>query len=153
MTSEIREMIAPGKHAFLRFNQGLLGMPAHLQVWVAMLIAANLVAPLFFLGHVEAWATIAAGLVSMTIMTALAGRFGFSRILGLGHLTWLPLLAFLGSRLAEVPATDAFGIWLRAVVALDAASLVFDAVDLVRFARGERAEVVPTRVAHQGASR
>ncbi len=127
--------------AFIRFNQGLLNMPPHLQVWVAMLIGANLVAPLFFLDHVEAQATLVAGLAGMAIMTALTGRFGFSRIVGLGHVAWLPLLVFLGSRLADVPATDAFGIWLRAVVVLDAVSLAFDALDVVRFARGERAEI------------
>ena len=135
--------------AFLRFNRGLLGMPPHLQVWVALLIGANVVAPLFFLGHVEAQATLAAGLFGMALMSALTARFGFSRIVGLGHVAWLPLLVFLGSRLADVPPSDAFGIWLRAVVVLDAASLAFDALDVVRFARGERDEIVPTRVAPQ----
>ena len=54
----------------------------------------------------------------------------------------MPLLGFLWSQLPEIPATDAFGIWLRAVIVLDAASLVFDSVDAVRFALGDRAETV-----------
>ena len=118
-------------------------MPLHLQLWVGMLIGANIVAPLFFLGHVEAQATLAAGLIGMTLMTALTGRFGFSRIVGLGHVAWLPLLAFLVGGVAEVPATTGFGLWLRTVIVLDAISLVFDAVDAVRFLRGDRAETVP----------
>ncbi len=129
--------------SFLRFNLGLLGMPLHWQLWLGMLIGANLVAPLFFLEHVEAQVTVAALLVSMALMTALTARFGFSRILGLGHVAWLPLLAFLLYRVTEVPATTAFGFWLRTVIVLDAISLVLDAVDVVRFLRGDRAETVP----------
>ncbi len=129
--------------SFLRFNRGLLGMPPHWRLWLGMLVGANLVAPLFFLDHVEARVTIAALLISMTLMTALTARFGFSRILGLGHVAWLPLLAFLIGRVTEVPATTAFGLWLRTVIVLDAISLVLDAVDVVRFLRGDRAETVP----------
>ena len=89
--------------SFLRFNQGLLAMPAHLQVWVASLIGANLIAPLFFLEHVEARVTLVAGLFGMALMTALTGRFGFSRIVGVGHVAWIPLLIYLVGSLQEVP--------------------------------------------------
>ena len=118
-------------------------MPLPWQLWLAMLIGANLVAPLFFLEHFEAQVTIGALLVSMALMTALTARFGFSRILGLGHVAWVPLLAFLVVRVAEVPAATAFGLWLRTVIVLDAISLVIDTVDVVRFLRGDRAETVP----------
>ena len=129
--------------SFLRFQRGLLGMPLHWQLWLLILVGANLVAPFFFLEHVEAQLTIGALLISMMLMTALTARFGFSRILGLGHVAWLPLLGFLVSRATEVPATDAFGLWLRTVIVLDAISLVLDTVDVVRFLRGDRAETVP----------
>ncbi len=131
-------------HAFMRFNQGLLAMPLHLQAWVLLLISVNIVTPFFFLEHVEAQAVLAAGALGMVLMTALTARFGFSRIIGVGHVAWLPLLGFLWSQLPDVPPTDAFGIWLRAVIVFDATSLVFDAVDAVRFALGDRAETVPT---------
>ncbi len=129
-------------NAFIRFNRGLLGMPPLWKGWLVLLVGTNLVAPLFFLEHVEAQATIAALMISMMFMTALTARFGFSRILGLGHVAWLPLLALLVSRAAEVPATDAFGLWLRTVIVLDAVSLMIDGVDVVRFLRGDRAETV-----------
>ncbi len=129
--------------SFLRFHRGLLGMPPHWRLWLGMLVGANLVVPLFFLEHVEAQATIAALLISMTLMIALTARFGFSRILGLGHVAWLPLLAFLIGRVTEVPSTTGFGLWLRTVIVLDAISLVLDAVDVIRFLRGDRAETVP----------
>ncbi len=131
-------------HAFKRFNQGLLALSLHLQAWVLLLISVNIVAPFFFLEHVEAQAVLAAGALGMVLMTALTARFGFSRILGVGHIAWVPLLGFLWSQLPDIPATDAFGIWLRAVIVFDTTSLVFDSVDAVRFAHGDRAETVPT---------
>ncbi len=118
-------------------------MPPLWQGWLLLLVGANLVVPLFFLGHLEAQVTIAALLISMTLMTALTARFGFSRILGLGHVAWLPLLAFLVGSVTEVPATTGLGLWLRTVIVLDAISLVLDAVDVVRFLGGDRAETVP----------
>ncbi len=130
-------------HAFMRFNQGLLAISLHLQAWVLLLIGVNLLTPLFFLGHVEAQVVLAASMVGMVLMTALTGRFGFSRIIGLGHIAWVPLLGFLWIRLLDVPATDAFGLWLRAVIAIDAISRVFDGLDVARFLRGDRAETVP----------
>ena len=129
--------------AFFRFNQGLLSMPLHWRAWLLALVSANLIAPLFFLGRVEAQVVVAALVVSMVLMTILTSRFGFSRILGLGTIiAWVPLLAFWGSRLPDAPSSDAFGLWLRVVIALDAASLVIDAVDVVRFLAGDRAETV-----------
>ncbi len=129
--------------SFIRFNRGLLSMPLHLQLWVGLLIGANIVAPLFFLGQIEAQVALAAGLVGLALMSALTGRFGFSRIVGLGHIAWLPLLAFLVGSVSEVPATTGFGLWLRTVIVLDAISLVFDGLDVARFLRGDRAETVP----------
>lgn len=131
--------------SFLQFNRGLLGMPRGLQLWVGVLIGANIVAPFFFLGHVEARFTLAAGLLGMVLMSALTARFGFSRIVGLGHVAWLPLIAFLVGSVSEVPATTSFGLWLRTVIVVDAISLVFDAVDAARFLRGDRAETVPSQ--------
>jgi Na+/melibiose symporter-like transporter len=93
--------------------------------------------------HVEARVAIAALLVSMALMTGLTARWGFSRILGLGHIVaWLPLLWFLAARLSEAPAVDAFGFWIRTVIALNAASLAIDIVDVVRFLAGDRSETV-----------
>ena len=129
--------------AFLRFNEGLFSMPPLWKAWLLALVSANLFAPLFFIGRVEAQVVVAALMVSMVLMTILTGRFGFSRVLGLGHIiAWVPLLAFLLTRLPDTPSSDPFGLWLRVVIALDAASLVIDTVDVARFFAGDRAETV-----------
>lgn len=128
--------------AFLKFNRGVMKMPAPWQGWLMLLVGANLMAPLFFLNRLEAQATLAAMLLSMALMTVLTARFGFTRILGLGHILWIPLLIFLLLSLRAIPADDTFGIWIRALILLNATSLLIDARDVIRYMAGDRREVV-----------
>ena len=130
-------------HAFIKFNKGVLKMPVPWQIWLAALVAANLVVPMFFLQRLEAQVVLGTILVSMALMTYLTGRFGFTRILGLGHIFWVPMLAFLVARLGDIPASDAFGIWIRAVIVLNGISLTIDAIDAIRYIAGDREETVP----------
>jgi hypothetical protein len=62
--------------------------------------------------------------------------------LGLGHVFWFPLLYFLWTRLELIPADDFFGLWIRAVMLLDALSLTIDVVEVFRYLAGDRAETV-----------
>jgi len=128
--------------AFLKFNRGIMKMPVHWQVWLMLLVGANAIAPMFFLNRLEAQITLAIILVSMVLMTVLTARFGFTRILGLGHILWVPLLAFLLLRLSSIPADDAFGIWLRVLLVLNGTSVVIDTADVVRYIAGDRRETV-----------
>ena len=129
-------------NAFIKFNRGVLKMPLHWQLWLVLLVTANGVSPLFFLQHVEAQAVLVGFLVSMTLMTLLTARFGFTRIVGLGHIVWVPLLAFLLTRFGDIPASAALGIWLRTLFVLNGISLVLDAADAIRYIAGERQETV-----------
>ncbi len=130
-------------HAFITFNNGMLGMPVLWQVWVAVLVVANLIVPMFFLQRLEAQVVLGALLVSMALMTFLTDRFGFTRIVGLGHIPWVPMLAFLVASLDDIPNGDAFGIWIRAVIVLNGISLAIDALDFTRYIAGDREETVP----------
>ncbi len=117
-------------------------MPVLWQVWLAALVAANLVVPMFFLQRWEARVVLGTILASMTLMTWLTGRFGFTRVIGLGHILWVPMLVFLFTRVGDIPAGDAFGFWIRALIVLNSVSLVIDAVDVIRYIAGDRAETV-----------
>ena len=130
-------------NAFSNFNRGILKMPVQWQLWVMLLVAANLIAPLFFLPQLEALVVLGTFLASMALMTILTGRFGFTRIVGLGHILWIPMLAFLFTRLDSIPPVDGFGIWIRALFLLNGISLVIDAIDVFRYLGGERRETVP----------
>lgn len=127
---------------FVKFLRGMLRMPWGWQIWLLILGLANLVLPLWFLGRPEAQAVLGTFLVVGLLMGLLTRAFGFSRILGLGHSPWLLLLPWLATRLDEVPADDAYGLWVRAVLAVNTLSLVIDATDVVRWLRGERRETV-----------
>ncbi len=129
-------------HAFIKFNKGMLKLPLHWQLWLAVLVAANLVVPFFYLQRLEAQVVLATILASMALMTLLTARFGFTRILGLGHILWVPMLAFLLARLGDIPVGDAYGIWIRALIVLNSVSLVIDAADVIRYLAGDRGETV-----------
>ena len=75
-------------------------------------------------------------------MTLLTGLTGFSRLVGLGHFPWFLLLYFLWTQLDQLPAGDFFGIWIRALIVLNALSLVIDTMDVARYVAGEREETV-----------
>lgn len=129
-------------NAFMKFNRGMLKLPPHWRLWVLLLVSANVVAPLFFLHHPEAFVVLGAALLSMMLMTFLTARFGFTRIVGLGHILWVPMLAFLVTRLGDIPADDSFGVWIRTLFVLNGMSLIFDATDAIRYLAGERTETV-----------
>ncbi|MEE9211920.1 MAG: hypothetical protein V3U29_04625, partial [Phycisphaeraceae bacterium] len=79
---------------------------------------------------------------SMLLMTVLTGFTGFTRLLGLGHVLWVPMLWFLWGRLGQIPADEAFGLWIRVLMILNAISLVIDAVDVIRYITGDRKATV-----------
>ena len=128
---------------FIKFNKGVLRMSWPVKIWLLLLVAANGVTPLFFLDRTEAQVVLVALVASMVGMTVLTGLSGFGRLLGLGHILWIPLLYFLWARLGQIPADDFFGIWIRVLMALNATSLVIDATDVVRYLAGDREETVP----------
>ena len=128
--------------AFIKFNKGMMRMPIHWQLWIKLLVTFNLLIPLFFLDRLEAQVVIGAIVASMILMTVLTAISGFTRLLGLGHIFWVPLLYFLWMRLEQNPADDFFGIWMRGLMLLNAVSLIIDTVDVGRYLAGDRKETV-----------
>ncbi len=128
--------------AFIKFNKGMLNMSTPVRGWLLALVTVNLVVPLFFLERLEARVAVGTLLASMMLMTGLTSFAGFTRILGLGHILWVPMLAWLWTRLDESPADNIFGVWVRALIVLNTISLVIDGVDVGRYVAGDRDEMV-----------
>ncbi len=128
--------------AFIKFNKGVMKMPVQWQLWLLLLVAVNLVVPIFFINRLDAQVVLVAFVASVILMTVLTALSGFSRLLGLGHIFWIPLLYFLWTRLDQISADEFFGIWIRVLMTLNAVSLIIDAVDVGRYIAGERAETV-----------
>ncbi len=128
--------------AFIKFNRGIMRMPIHWQLWLMLLVAVNLVIPLFYLDRLEAQVVVGVFVASLVLFSILTARVGFTRLLGLGHILWVPLLWFLWTRLEQNPPDDLFGIWIRTLMTLNAMSFVIDAIDVIRYIAGDRAETV-----------
>jgi hypothetical protein len=128
--------------AFIKFNKGVLSSSTPIKLWLLVVVAANLLGPLFFLSQLEAQVVIGTFMVGACLMTVLTARFGFTRILGLGHILWFPMLGWLWMRLGQIPPVDAFGSWLLGVMILNGLSLVMDVADVARYLAGDRTELV-----------
>ena len=129
-------------YAFIKFNKGVFKLPLRVQLFLVLLIAANMIVPLFFLARIEAQVVLGTFMASFMLMVVLTSLVGFTRLLGLGHIFWFPMLYFLWPRLGQISADDVFGVWLRVMIALNVVALALDFLDTLRYIRGDREEMV-----------
>ena len=109
-----------------------------LAVWISLLLLVNLVVPLAVIGTVEGQAVLAAMVLGALTQTAIFRSKGFVRLLGIGHIYWVPLLPWLWTRLGGFPPNEPFAMWMTAVIVLNFVSLVIDVSDVWRYIGGER---------------
>ena len=124
--------------AMMQFMKTMMIMPIHWQVWLGVLVTVNIVVPFFFIHTLEAQVIVATAIAGLMIMSAIFSAKGFVRLIGIGHIGWLPLVLWLWSRLDHAPADSILGYWLVAVFVLNSLSLLIDAVDVFRYIKGER---------------
>lgn len=124
--------------AMIDFFRTMLRFPKPVVAWVMLLMTVNMVIPLFYLGTLEGQVVLAAALLGAILQTAIFAARGFVRLLGLGHLAWVPMVVWLFTRLDAAPAGSFFRYWLLATIVLDTLSLLIDASDVIRYLRGER---------------
>lgn len=122
----------------IAFFRGMLTLANPWLIWIGLLVVANMLVPLVFVGSLEAKVVLAAFMAGAVIQLAIFVRLGFVRLLGLGHILWIPLVIWAVGRLEVVGTGSVFGIWLAALIALNATSLVIDFVDVVRYLLGDR---------------
>jgi hypothetical protein len=126
------------------FFNGLASMAWPWRLWIGLLAFLNLIAPLAFLGRPDAHWTLAAMAAVTVSMVALTQVQGFTRLLGLGHIWWAPLIWYLVDRGAlSHPGLNRewFVLWRDAVVAANALCMVIDAGDVGRFLAGDRRKI------------
>ncbi len=117
-------------------------VPVGWQIWLLSVMAANMVAPLFFLNRIEAQVTIVAVIVSFVTGNLLYKQQGYTHLLGAMHWPWIFLVPYLWGRLDIISAGEPFGIWLRVVLVLNILSLILDAVEVIRYVTGDRQPIV-----------
>jgi len=117
--------------------------PAWVKIWVNVMVAVLAIAIPFSFAHREArWMLL--GIVLGMAGTLIAySLFGFTRLLGLGHLIfWTPtLLYMLTVRGRGYHARTLFAKWILIAILVIGVSLAFDFVDLLRWILGERATI------------
>ncbi len=113
-----------------RFFVELIQQPVWIPVWLLILMIVN-VASVGFWNEFLAKVIFAAFMLSAMLMMGLYSRFGFEKVLGLGHILWLPLLIYV---LMEIPAgSDTFKSYLIVWSIFTVLSLVFDVVDVWKY--------------------
>jgi len=124
--------------SMMNFIKTMLIMPIQWQIWLGVLVTANIVVPIFFIHTLEAQVVLVLGIGGLVIMSVIFSMKGFVRLMGIGHIGWLPLVFWLGTKLEQVPADSTFGYWIIAVIVLDSLSLAIDTADVFRYVKGER---------------
>jgi len=117
-------------------------MPFPARIWMMALMAINMIGPLFFLQHLQGQVVLGVFVISAGFMMFLYASKGFTRILGVGHLPWLGLIPWLWSRHDLIQPDEWLSRWIVAVIVMNGLSLVIDAIDVVRYVRGDRAPTV-----------
>lgn len=110
-----------------RFFVDLMKQPVWVPVWVFFLMIIN-VASVGFWHEPLAKLIFIAFMISAMLIMGLYSRFGFEKILGLGHILWIPLLARIVMLIPSVEAS--FKKYLLVLSASIAISLVIDVVDV-----------------------
>lgn len=110
-----------------KFFVELARQPLWIPLWVSLLMLVNF-ASLAFWSEPTAKLIFATFMVSSMLMMGLYSRFGFAKILGLGHILWIPLLLYVLTRLPH--EAGAFRVCLVAWSVVTAVSLAFDVVDV-----------------------
>lgn len=127
-------------------NDAMATEPLWLQAWIAVLIAANLAALLFVLGRREGrWlvrpepiAIVVSFVAAALFMGWLYQQVGYVRLLGLAHLLfWGPVWVFVLSRRRAIGTATLFGKYVHAYLGIAGASLLIDAIDLIRYLAGD----------------
>ena len=107
------------------------------RLWCIWLVAVN-VACLYFIEHVEAQVVLAVTAMAVTGQTLIYQRIGFTRILGSTHVFWVPMFAWMATRVDTIMNEPALANWLVLLFVTNMVSLMVDTIDAIRFLRGER---------------
>ena len=123
------------------FLKGLATLRKPWRLWIAVLGAVNFAA-VFFLDTLEGKLVLAGIVAGVVFQMSIFALKGYVRLLGIGHILWLPLVLWLGTRIGDIGTDSIFGKWVLAVIVVDGISLVIDAVDVGRYLAGDRTPAI-----------
>ena len=120
------------------FFRHMFSMPKPWVAWLVVLMLANLLPGALHFQSLEGRVVLGTFILAAMTLMALFHRGGFTRLLGLGHFYWIPMVAWLWMRFDGLPTEGGLRPMIAAVMIVNTLSLVIDVVDVVRWLRGER---------------
>lgn len=136
--SHINDMRNP-----LLFFSDLMKQPTWIPIWVSALMVVNM-ASVAFWSEPLAKVIFVTFMMSAMLMMGLYAQFGFERILGLGHVPWIPLLAYILAQLKT--AENGFQTYLIVLSIFIGTSLIFDSIDVWKYFSLKRVRVDGARL-------
>ncbi len=116
----------------IRQQEGFIG------AWGGLLNIPQMVGGLIFILTVEGRVILALSLLTLMIAGQIHKRTPFSRLTGICHLPWLVMAPWLAHRILDHDHGLILKGWLIYVTATVVISLIFDAMDIWRYLRGDR---------------
>jgi hypothetical protein len=108
------------------------------RIWCVWLVLVN-VGCVLFITHLEAQVVLGVTVIAVIAQTIIYSRIAFTRVLGIAHVLWLPMFAWMALRLDAIAAYPAMQTWLVVLLATNMVSLIIDTSDVLRFIKGQRA--------------
>ena len=122
----------------LGFFKKLHQMPLAWIVWVHFLAMVNILGSLFFIDTWQGKLALTMMCVAFISIVWLFKKFGFVRLLGLGHFVWIPMIvSFIFYSGADLLNGDLLHQWLLLLITVNSISLIIDIVDVLRYLKGE----------------
>jgi len=113
-----------------KFFVELARQPLWIPLWVSVLMLVNF-ASVAFWSESTSKLILVTFMICSALMMGLYSRFGFTKILGLGHVLWIPLLIHALTRLPNTGG--AFRGYLIGWCIFTVVSLAFDVVDVWKY--------------------
>ncbi|MFQ5596574.1 MAG: hypothetical protein ACE5GK_00845 [Nitrospiria bacterium] len=118
-----------------KFFAELMKQPVWISVWVFFLTLINLVSAVYWPAPL-AKLIFTVFIISAMLMMTLYSLFGFEKILGLGHILWIPLLIYV---LMKIPGrAGSFKSYLIVLSTCIAISLAIDMIDVWKYLTGRQ---------------
>ena len=129
----------------------LLRFRAAPRAWAIALILVNL-GSLYFLDTRDGLTNLLAVIAAIGVMSVIYKKLGFVRLLGIGHVFWIPMLVWFAYDLPDKAKDPLLYCWVLSLIAFNSVCLVIDAIDVTRFATGDRKPHYVWRQASRNAS-
>lgn len=129
-------------NALVTFLRGLFKMGPGVLAWIGLLTIFNALIPLYYWPTAEAILCVVVFLAGFGAMVLVTYFFGFTRMLGLGHIFWIPLVIFFLFKIEFARLDQPFYLWMAGVITLNTISLVIDIADVARYIKGDKAPLV-----------